>query len=272
MARDRNSTPAIVRGAALALALLALAAANALAVTITVDGDPSDWGVAPGVWGSSDWTPFAGVQGTWPPAEDDFPDNAGGGQVGPGFGGQEFDAEALYFAVSGGNACFGIVTGMPPGGARGERPGDIILAFGLGSDWTHAIETTGDGGLALGGLYAVTEWDDGLWGAVTNPSGIAAGSPLWTPLGSNLCYEPTTGNHFFIEVAVPLSVLPLSEAEPTPFRAHWTETCGNDAVDLEGLLPDDPHEPEVPPVMPEPTTLALLGCAVAGLAARRRRR
>lgn len=263
MSRELETRLRVTKTAALVAALLALVAAHVLAVPITVDGDPSDWGVAPGPWHTSQWVPVDGVQGTWPPAEPDHPDNNAGGHVGPGHGGQTFDAEAIYFTTHNATAYFGIVTGLPPQGARGEQPGDLILAFGTDGAWTHAIETTGDHGLVQGALYTDATWANGLWGATSDPASIASGTAVWTPQDPNLSYRPTSGRHFFIEVGIPLAALPLSHDEPTPFQAHWTQTCGNDAVDMEGEMPR-PHSPE-------PATLVLLGCAVAGLAARRRR-
>ena len=57
---------------------------------------------------------------------------------------------------------------------------------------------------------------------------------------------------------------PYQELGSKPFAAQWTQTCGNDGVAMQGDLP--------PVHMPEPTTLALFGLALAGLRARRRRR
>ena len=264
----------LARRIVLALAIVGLVAAQALALPITVDGNVDDWGIAPGPWGTSDWVPFAEVQGTWPPAEQDFPDDANSGQVIPGHGGQPFDAEALYFAYDANYAYFAIVTGLPPTGARGELAGDLALAFGLAGPYTHAVETTGDGGLLAGGLYENVAWRNGYWGPKSDPAAIITGDLVAGPPDTQLVYASLSGAHYVIEVAVPLSLLPVSMDAPTPFRAHWTETCGNDAVDMTGLLPlvPPPPSPFDDPVVPEPTTMALLGGALAALAARRRRR
>lgn len=247
----------------LAAAVLAWSATPVAALTITVDGDPSDWGIAPGEWGTSVWTPADGVQGTWPPAEDDYPDGTNSGYVGPGYGGQDFDAEAIYFTYDDEYAYFALVTGMPPKGARNEFPGDIILRFGQDPTWTHAIETTGGNSLVVGALYEEIEWEKGLWGT-TDPAGIASGTEVWAPESPNLVYTKSSGEHYVLEVAIPLSVLPRQEMGYKPFAAQWTQTCGNDGVAMHGDLP--------PVHMPEPTTLALFGLALAGLRARRRRR
>lgn len=263
----------LARRIVLAVMIFGVVAAQALALPVTVDGDVADWGIAPGPWGSSDWVPFAEVQGTWPPAEQDFPDHASHGYVIPGHGGQPFDAEALYFAHDDHYAYFAIVTGLRPTGIRGELPGDLAIAFGLAGPYTHGVETTGDGGLLSGGLYDNVVWASGYWGGQSDPTAIVSGDLVAGPPDTELVYVSHSGPHYVIEIAVPLGLLPLSTTLPTPFRAHWTQTCGNDAVDMTGLMPLLPPPPPYDdPVIPEPTTMALLGGALAAVAARRRRR
>ena len=107
--------------------LLAGAAQPASAV-ITVDGLISDWGVTPGPFsnGASQWTPGAGIDFI---QEDQDPEVD---FLGPGFGGQRFDVEAIYFTQQGPTAYFAVVSGFPLAGWPGYSAGD--LAFDFGSD------------------------------------------------------------------------------------------------------------------------------------------
>jgi len=260
-----NSLP---RTALLALSVLALIAAHAGAYPITIDGLPDDWGIDPGPFASSDWEPNPGVDGVWGPPEDYQP-GTDGGYVHPGYGGQQFDAEAFYCTYDPEFAYFGLVIGLPPQGAQGHVPGDIALDFGPDGTWDIGIETTGNNGNAPGGLYASILWGSGLWGN-SDPTSILTGSLQWEAGGTNIVYSALAGtDHYFVEVAVPLEQFPLSETTATAFRAHWTQTCGNDAVDFDSELPS---VPTIGGVVPEPATCAILGGSLLAMGALRRRK
>lgn len=255
--------------AALALSLLSLSAGSGLALTIAVDGNPSDWGIAPGPWGASDWVPLPGVQGVWGGTEDYRP-GTNGGFVAPGYGGQLFDAEALYFTYGDAYAYFAVVTGFPPEGTQGNVAGDIALDIGADGTWDYGIETTGNRGNVRGGLYENIHWGNGLWGAATNPAEILTGSLAWAPTFSSLSYTAIGNEHYFIETAVPLDALSRSTMQPTSFQANWTMSCGNDGVRATGQLPPSPQEFQS--VIPEPATCTILGSGVLALLALRARR
>jgi hypothetical protein len=114
--------------AALALGLALLIALPARAdINISVDGSLSDWGVTPG----ADYTPYAGVSSWIEPAI------GSNGYVGPGYGGQTFNVEAMYSTIANNYLCFAVITGLPPQGAYGWNnnlyqhfyPGDILIDF-----------------------------------------------------------------------------------------------------------------------------------------------
>ena len=253
----------------LSLVVLGLMAGRASGYTMTVDGDVSDWGIAPGAFGSSDWEPLPGTQGIWGPPEDYAPGTSGG-YVYPGYGGQEFDAEAFYLTYDENCAYIAVVCGMPPSGAQGHRPGDIALDFGLDGTWDLGIATTSYGGKTAGGLYTDITWASGLWGGVSDPTAIITGTLVCAPDTTSLFYSAIGGTgHYVIEASIPLDQLPSSEeGAPVSFRGHWTQTCGNDAVDAECSLPPGS-------IIPEPMTCTLMGIgfvALLGSQARRRRK
>ncbi|MFP4057465.1 MAG: hypothetical protein ACLF0G_11405 [Candidatus Brocadiia bacterium] len=251
----------------LALVVLALMARHAGGDPISIDGLPADWGIAPAGPFDSDWEPDPGIDGVW---EDDA--WTWSGYLGPGWGGQRYDAEGLYFTHDDAWAYFGLVTGFPPDGVDDDWAGDLALDIGRDGSWDLGIETTGDRDHLPGALYRDIAWASGLWPS-SDPTEMLSATAAWTPPGGTLYYNYLGDDHYFLETGVPLSQLPLSPDQPTDFRAHWTMTCGNDAVDLDAQFPVTPNTP--PSIIPEPATCTLLGSgllAVFALRARKRRR
>ncbi len=99
-----------------------LAQAQAQQIPFIADGSLNEWGVTPGY----DWDPFPGIISA---VEDFLPEDDPEGRVYPGWGGQTFDAEAMYVKTDANNLYYAIVTGMPPEGAFGLLPGDIFINF-----------------------------------------------------------------------------------------------------------------------------------------------
>lgn len=258
-----------------ALVVLGLAAAPAAARTITIDDQScADWGIKPGPWESSDWVPFADVQGTQDNSDDYRPGTAGG-RVGPGWGGQTFDAEAIYFTRDADYAYFAVVTGFPATGHDGHKPGDIAIDLGCDGTWDFGIETRGDNDHPLGALYEVTEWERTTSFPQSSPFEIKSGVRKWTPDFPSFTYSSIGNEHYLIETAVPIGAFgmaePLDGQGPATrdFAAHWTMTCGNDEVNMNATFPSYHETPEIP----EPMTCTLLGSGLlAALALRNRKR
>ncbi len=128
---------------------------------ITVDGNLSDWGITLGSNGHFSYAaaygytypgnPTQGKQGTATIGGntvaydlEDSNDNSNNYQVGPLYGGQNYDAEVLVASVVGSNLYIGIASGQrPDNGAQYYCPGDICLTKG---STTWGIEVGGGPG------------------------------------------------------------------------------------------------------------------------------
>lgn len=260
---------------------------------IGVDGLLGDWGVStPGTGDNPDnWVPSQGAY-----AHEDI--TGGSGFVGPGVGGQDFDAEALYtgFDVTTNTLYVGLVTGFDIGGETNS--GDSYYAGDLFIDFGTYLPQTGRNGSNNHVNYNNSghSWDlafilDGATSsstsldAVGTPNFLYSMSPQGNPgynsgplsatggtdVGSsNFGYTNNWGggDHNVYEFAYTVTDSNwLSLLDTGGWTAHWTMSCGNDFLDAAGNLPPGTH-PNDPPVVPVPAAapLALFGLAMVGAA------
>lgn len=249
---------------------------------IVVDGDIDDW-LTPG--GKATWT--VNNPGINRAVEDQT--GTGAFYLSPGWGGQAYDAEALFATIIGDKLFIALATGHNPtittnAGANVFGAGDFAIDFGRNKSFEMGINTDRASGHAsdtfgvVGGVYKVSEWYYGLWNTagahqpsnpdLSHPTSIKAGS-----LSGLATYAvsgaPKTGygtnladSHYFYEMSVDLSLLRAGGWDGfSPFDIHWTQNCANDAISV------DPAN-----YVPEPGSMALLTAGLLGIAGIRRKK
>lgn len=234
-----------------------------------VDGSVTDWGLQR-TGNVSDWTPLPGVK-AWT-----VEDQTGSPSVflNPGYGGQRYDAEALYLDWDATYLYILVVTGLPSNNlhnpaANSYGAGDILIDFGRNGSFDYGLVVKDYAGLTPGSVVRTSSLHYGIWSAPGVPGtpspypvAVAGGTTVGT---AQLAYSSTGINnlgqygsdvHYAIEAAIPLTALGSDWGVNGPnkaFDVQWTMYCAND------LIVVDP----APARVPEPDTLALL--ALAGL-------
>lgn len=252
-----------------ALALTALMSSSAFAFTL--DGNVGDWGVTQ-VGSSSAWTPSSGLVAGYA-VEDQHSD-----YLSPGYGGQAYDAEALYIAYDSSKLYLALATGQNPlmgtaGGPSGYAAGDFAIDFGNNGSWDFGVESTGSNGMTQGHVYANVNWMLGQAypssahpASILGGSDVGTGSVVYTTAPQTGYGDWTTDQHYFYEVSVPLTAFGSSWANGTNFTVHWTMNCANDAIQASATINGAGSH------LPEPGTLTLLPLGMIGIAALRRNR
>ncbi|MEQ9379342.1 MAG: hypothetical protein RJP95_00650 [Pirellulales bacterium] len=266
----------------IAIGILLLATACS-AAPLTVDGDLADWGFSVADNNASSFVPDAGLSlgGIF---VEDSDDNAGdGGFVGPNYGGQNYDGEAMAVAVQNLNLFVAIVSGQrPDNGLARFGPGDLRI---ITSGGDYGIEIGGGAGGGAGTM--LSEGDEGSTYTL-NSSGFTAShaatdaaqtvgsiwlNPDWildpippqdttqmqisgggTHVGDatyRFTRDLVTTQHSIIEMSIPLSIF----GDEMIQNIIWRPSCGNDELQL---------MPSIVPV-PEPSSLTLAVLAVVCL-------
>jgi hypothetical protein len=264
---------------------------SAGAQAITIDGNLNDWGV-----NHSNWKPTTGIL-----SKDEDQTGSGSYYLNPGWGGQAYDAEAMYVTWDTNNLYIAIATGHNPNTANNPSgnsfgAGDIAIDFGINGSWDYGIELLGSSTTTKGHVYSGVNWNYGLWkpdgsyvGSLNgntatadhaHPTSILSGTDLSTnaaktgvvaytdPLhGENNYGANASDLHYFYEVMVPIAAFGNDWGTGAQFNIHWTQNCANDSISVTGHY----SAPDLAQV-PEPGTLALLPLGLLGLVALRRRK
>ncbi|MCD2448944.1 PEP-CTERM sorting domain-containing protein [Methylicorpusculum oleiharenae] len=243
--------------------------------SITVDGNLTDWGIKRN-GNANDWTPNPGIHFT-------VEDQTGNlnQYLNPGYGGQAYDAEALYAYITDSHLFIALATGHNPntpnnplGNSYGA--GDFAIDFGLDGTYEVGINVKPDWdtfGVAKG-LYRVDEWAYGLWENGNAPGYLKSEHPTAILAGTLLGIAdmaisgPQTGygqwkndTHYFYEISLGLGLLRDAGWNGSSFNIHWTQLCANDFIIVD------------PPVtVPEAGSLLMMSLGLFGMSWVRRKK
>lgn len=249
----------------LVAAALTLAGSPLCASAYTVDGNFAEWGLKR-TGQVSDWTPSASVK------QFVVEDQTGGAGafLSPGYGGQRYDAEAVYLDWDANWLYVLIVTGLPPDNPQNPAgnsygAGDIAIDFGRNNTWDYGMVVKNYAGLTPGTVYAATAWNYGLWSgpgqlanasrpatnvvAVKSGTAVGTGQLAYSAVGINNVGQYTSDLHYVIEAALPLSSFGSNwgaNGPLIPFDLQWTMYCANDIITVDPLPAGRVPEPAAP--------------------------
>lgn len=200
---------------------------------------------------------------------------AGNGFVNPGWGGQDFDAEYMFYKIEGTQLHIGLQTGFDVStghinyNGRDYYAGDIALSFdGDTSNYEYAIDfglftqgytggpiDAGSGtGIDAAGLYSVSSWNNDIYFDQSAPYAMDAGT-----LEASLLSNDTglIGESYYQTASFDLTLLGLTG--DLELDSHWTMSCGNDYVNGHTDLTVPVSEPATLPLLAFGTLLMLMG-------------
>ncbi len=208
------------------------------------------------------------------------------GFVDPGWGGQAFDAEHLFYKLDGSRLSVGLQTGFNIHKNDGYKhsdgkwyyAGDLALSFdGSASTYEYAIDfgnsahgyfskaaiSAGVGSADLAGLYRVTAWNNDIYYGQSAPYAMDAGTLLVAANTTNFTEGTGTlaGNLSYYSIfSFDLGAIE-GLGQSVALHAHWTMSCGNDEIEGAAQFAQ----------VPEPSSSWLWALGLAGLVATRRR-
>lgn len=248
------------------LLLFSLLVLSSTANAFVIDGKLNDWLGTP-VGNKNDWKPTDSTVSY-------FVEDQSSYFLNPGYGGQAYDAEAIYVKSDALNLYIAVVTGLSPG-TTDYPAGDLAFDFGNNGSYEYGVIVKGDSNKPLGGIgnqgqvYKVSQWNVGLWdvngglsstthlpGDPAHPTTVKAGSVLGL---ASLVYNSTPinllgdqgGQHYVIEAQISKAFFDPADLVK-PFTLQWTMACANDSISV------DP-----PSNVPTPTILPMLALGLA---------
>lgn len=246
----------------LLVSLIFVMSSNAHAINI--DGDLNDWIGAPTGSSANDWNPInTGIKST--PDDDN-----NSGYLDPGWGGQAYDAEAIYATQDALNFYVAVVTGLAPN-TISYPAGDLAFDFGNDRSYEYGVvvespnlntntnvNSDHNGGIGnQGDVYKVSQWNVGLWrdngsyigigqGTQAHPTTVKSGTKL--PDLAQIVYQEAryngnsltdklgiyNGTHYLIEAKISKNFFNTNDLAK-PFTVHWTMGCANDSISVDPL-------------------------------------
>jgi hypothetical protein len=253
----------------LAALVLATAVPGHASAGLVLDGNLDDWQINRTTLVSA----LPGVHST-------IEDSTGGTDVRlyPGWGGQAYDAEALYATIQDGSLWIALITGHNWKYA-GYGAGDFAIDFGKNGSYDLGINVIPGGFGVAGGVYSHPTWALGLWNTAgvydpahpdpAHPTSLTGGTLLGS--AQYKYTDPNSGGvagygayqsdkHYIYELSVDVGLLRQAGWDGSAFNIHWTENCANDSIMV------DPGKS-----VPEPGSMVLLGAGMIGLIGVRRK-